>query len=201
MSKSLGNYYTLKDLLKKGYRAEAIRFLLFSSHYRSILDFSEDSLLQAERTVEHLYNFIKNIKEAQVSGKLNKELHDLLQDIKIKFEEAMDNDLNTPKALSELFNLIQITNRIINENRCSKKNLKEIYRFIVKINQIFGLFLEKNEKISNEISHLINLRNEARKKKDWITADQIRTRLYDEGIMLEDTPKGTKWKKLFKKKN
>ncbi len=196
MSKSLGNYYTLRDLLKKGFNPKAFRYLLLSAHYRTQLNFTEKSLRHAEKTLNNLINFLKRIKEVKIKGKYNKKLRKKVLGTKKKFEKYMDDDLNISPALASIFDLVKETNRAIEEGKVSKKNLKEVYNTIMKFDKVLGVLEHKEERLPKNIKELIEKREQARKRKDYRAADEIRRELRKKGIMVEDTPTGPRWRKL-----
>ncbi|MEM2429723.1 MAG: cysteine--tRNA ligase [Nitrososphaerales archaeon] len=199
MSKSLGNYYTLQDLLDKGYNPLGVRYLLFSTHYRAQLNFTEESLKQAEKNVERINEFMRRIKTIYPNGEHNDELHKVVLEAEKKFEEAMDDDLNMPLALSVIFDLIRRVNRAIDEGKISQSNLNEVKELMMKFNTILDIMEEKKEEeLPQELLRLIELREEARRKKDWETADRLRNQLLEKGIILEDTPQGVRWKRKIK---
>ncbi len=195
MSKSLGNFYTLRDLLKKGYDPVAIRFLLMNSHYRSQLNFTLKELDSAKKTVDNLNDFVSRLKdytEITKAGK-NEELNLLVDETKNRFKKSMDDDLNVPQALSYVFDMINVFNRQIGS--ADKESLKKAYDFMIGINKIFD-FLEGKKKITAEEQQLINERERLRKEKRFKEADEIRDKLKKRGVLLEDTLYGIRWKKL-----
>jgi len=208
MSKSLGNILKIRELCQK-YDGSVIRHFLLSAHYRTPLNFSEEQIEQSKNSLETLTNIIYNIqflkKQGQLSEKVNSEGKALLN-IKTKMEkkfiEAMDDDLNTPVALSTLFVLAKNVNKYMNNERIKNNNvLDEILGFYDKYgSQILGFESitkkEEDRKIKNkDIEELINNREIARKNKDWKTADMIRHELKKIGVVLEDTAEGVRWKK------
>ena len=176
MSKSLGNFYTLRDLLKKGYDPVAIRFLLLNSHYRSQLNFTLNALESAKKTVNNLNDFVSRLKdymEITKAGK-NKELLLCVEKTKKMFIKSMDDDLNVPQAFSYVFDMINVFNRQMDSNSADKESLKKAYDFMNGINKIFD-FLEGKKKISTEEKQLINERERLRKEKKFkiIALDEI----------------------------
>ena len=191
MSKSLGNFYTLRDLLKKGYDPKAIRYLLMSTHYRQQLNFTLKGLDAAKNAVERLNNFIFNLNNIH-GNKKNEKIEALIKDVKQKFEKKMDDDLNISEALAMIFDFI----RDINKEALSKKDAKLVKKVMFEFNTVLGVIEEQETAVSDKIQDLINKREEARKKKDFETADKIRDKLKSQGILLEDTPNGVVWKKI-----
>lgn len=195
MSKSLGNYYVLRDLLAKGYSARAARYLLLAAHYRAPLNFNEEGLRQAEASIQTIDNFLNRIRTDTGFRGHNPELDKIMDSSIKRFFEAMDDDLNTPRAFATLFNLIHETNRAIDRLEYSKENLAKVSQFFDDINNIL-IFVKpprNHVPLDAELMGLIERREKARLEKDWDTADKIREELYTRGIILEDTPHGVKW--------
>jgi cysteinyl-tRNA synthetase len=196
MSKSLGNFYTLKDLLKKGHSAKAFRYLMLSAHYRTSLNFTEESLKKAEETVNGLIDFMDKIQNFKIDTGYNNELHKKVLEAKEKFEEYMNDDLNMPQTLASIFDLLRETNKAIDERKVSQKNLKEVYEQMMEFDKVLGILETKKEKLPKEILDLVIKREGYRKRGDFETADKIRKELAEKGILIEDTPEGPRWKKI-----
>lgn len=194
MSKSLGNFYTLRDILKKGYDPVAIRYLLLSSHYRNQLNFTFKELESAKTTVNNINNFLEKLETADASKTDNEELQLLVDETRDKFEEAMNDDLNVPEALSHVFNMIKVFNREIDKKKADRKSLKSAYSFFKDLNKILDIVEEKRGLTTTE-KKLIAEREALRKKKKFKEADEVRSKLESMGIIIEDTPKGTQWKR------
>jgi len=199
MAKSLGNFYTLRDLLKMGYSPKAIRFLLLSTHYRQQLNFTFEALKAAEKTIERLQIFMERLKEANGIG-CGKQIEKLIEKVKEEFETALDDDLDINTALASLFEFIREVNKLIDENKLSKQEARMVRELMLKFDKVLGVIgeEEKEEELPKEIMELIRKREEARKRKEWETADQIREKLREMGIIIEDTPTGTKWRRVKK---
>ncbi|QGG49207.1 cysteine--tRNA ligase [Heliorestis convoluta] len=216
MSKSLGNFFTLRQILEK-FSGEVIRFYLLSTHYRSPLDFDDSKLEAARKGLERLRTSRQLLQE-KLDQKLEKEpveseslpqihaLKEQLQKTKDGFYEAMNDDFNTALALSLLFDLARETNSLLHQNISFtsaevRALLQEVKETFDSFTTVFGLQFEsvKNEDQEGVVDGLLQLiiaiRAEARKKKDWATADQIRQGLDQLGILIEDTAQGTRWKK------
>jgi len=198
MSKSLGNFYTLRDLLKKGYDPVAIRFLLMNSHYRNQLNFTFKELDSAKKTVDNLNAFISRtkdlIKKVEEKEK-NEELSLLVDETREKFEDSMNDDLNVPLAISYLFDMINVFNKEMDNKTADKESLKKAYDFLVSINEIFD-FLEEKKELTEEEKTLIEEREKLRREKRFKEADEVRALLKKKGVLLEDTPYGIRWKKI-----
>ncbi len=208
MSKSLGNILKIRELCQK-YDGSVIRHFLLSAHYRSPLNFSIEQIEQSKNSMETLNNIIYNMQflgqQGKLTEKMNSEDRALLtkkSEMEEKFIEAMDDDLNTPVALSALFLLAKSVNIYLSNNRLKNKLvLSDILKFYEKYGSlILGFkYISKteNEDIvqDKEIEEMIKDREMARKNKDWETADKIRKKLKNMGIILEDTAEGIRWKK------
>jgi len=194
MAKSLGNFYTLRDLIAKGYDPKAIRFLLMATHYRQQLNFTFDGLEAAKNAVDRLKTFVHRLLEADGKG-CGEEIKRLMADVQKLFGEAMDDDLNISVALAALFDFVREVNRLMDENMLSRKEAEEVYTLMMRFDKVLGVIGEAKveEKLPKEAEELIRRREEARKARDWETADKIRAQLRAMGIIIEDTPQGVKW--------
>lgn len=198
MSKSLGNFYTLKDLLEKDYAPISIRYLLLSAHYKQQLNFTFKGLEAAKNTVESLLNFVSRLKEVK-KGKENKQVNSMIKETRKKFEETMDDNLRINDALVVMFKFISQISKLISENKIGKNNSQAAIDLMLDFDKTLGLNLKeavKKEKIPKEIEELIKKREEARKRGDWKTADEVRDKIRELGYMIEDTDSGVKWKKV-----
>ena len=188
MSKSLGNLITVKQALER-YSPDAIRLFILGSHYRSPLTYSEESLKAAEAGMERLRQAARERADSAGEPALDSE------PFRQKFIESMDDDFNTAQAIAVLFDLV----REINRAREEGLNIAEAQRTLVELAGVLGFTLEEPAKPPLEAAPLVELlievRDELRKAKQWQLADRIRSRLADMGIALEDTPKGTVWKR------
>ncbi|AIR67491.1 cysteine--tRNA ligase [Cedecea neteri] len=194
MSKSLGNFFTVRDVLKY-YDAETVRYFLMSGHYRSQLNYSEENLKQARSALERLYTSLRGTDSnvAPAGGEA----------FEARFREAMDDDFNTPEAYSVLFDMAREVNRLKAEDLAAANGLAAALR---KLSAILGLLEQDPEQFLQggaqaddgevaEIEALIKQRNDARQSKDWALADQARDRLNEMGIVLEDGAGGTTWRR------
>ena len=199
MAKSLGNFITLRDALKK-HDTETIRFFFASTHYRSPIDFSQKNLEQSKKTLDRLYTTLENVHSMKTVKKKTpqeKQFEMRLKDYKEKFITAMDNDFNTREALKVIFRMSNEVNKFITRRKELSADLKNnILKFFKELGGIFGILQKKikKEKLSKNVEKLIQEREKARKKKDWKKADAIRIKLKNIGIILEDTPDGVKWR-------
>jgi cysteinyl-tRNA synthetase len=193
MSKSLGNFITIGELLKE-YDPQVFRYFVLSTHYRSPIDFSDEALMQSQNSLKRIHKVMETVDELLESDILDENKNDgkylkLLEDTKKELLDAMDNDFNTPIALSALFNLVRDINKGINEEKISKNVFKEIKNLLDEFGDILGLTFSVESVKSNSdelVNILIDVREELRKKKDYKLSDEIRNRLRDAGINLED---------------
>ncbi|RJS81469.1 cysteine--tRNA ligase, partial [Candidatus Bathyarchaeota archaeon] len=194
-AKRFGNYYTLRDLIKMGYDPTAVRYLLMSTHYRQQLNFTFEGLEAAKGAVERLRNFVRRLLDADGKGSGGK-VEVLVEQVKRGFEEAMDDDLNISVALAALFDFVRDVNRLMDENAVSREEAEEVYGLMMRFDKVLGVIGEvgREERLPKEAEELIRRREEARKAKDWETADRIRAQLRSMGIIVEDTPEGVKWR-------
>lgn len=200
MSKSKGNFFTLKDISEK-YDLMIVRFWLLSAHYRSPIDFSEENIIAIKNSFSRLENAYDKlgrlIENAQSDiGQNDEEVIEKLNSFMKDFENAMLDDFNTSKAMADLFDLAKYINSNL-ENEASKKSLIFAKKIFDSMNQILGInFAKTIANIDEDIERLISERNEARKNKDFAKADAIRDQLKAKGIELKDTPTGVVWKRI-----
>jgi cysteinyl-tRNA synthetase len=195
MAKSSHNYYTLSDLMKKGYAPTAVRYLLLATHYRQQFNFTLEGLDAAKGAVDRLTNFVYRLRDSDGKGS-GEQLRQLMTRAQDGFEEAMDDDLNISIALASVFDFVRDINSLLDNNQLSKNEAKEVFDVMLRFDTVLGVIGEVKEKakLSKEAEDLIRKREEARKAKDWKTADQIREQLKAMGIVLEDTAQGVTWK-------
>ncbi|MEW6359843.1 MAG: cysteine--tRNA ligase [Planctomycetota bacterium] len=193
MSKSLGNFYTLRDLLEKGYEAMEIRYALLSTHYRQPLNFSMEGIEAAKHSLQRLRNFVTLLREATGEGGLSDDVKTLVEKTRATFEEGLDDDLNISPALAAIFDLVHEANKL----KINRADAAHVLSLLGKFDDVLGLRLlaEKEESLDEEVARLIEERNQARARRDFARADEIRNSLKARGIVLEDTPGGTRWKK------
>ena len=199
MSKSAGNFFTVRDISEK-YDLQVLRFFMLSAHYRSPLNFSADLMEAAKNGLERIVTAAEKLRDlqAKAGGELTAKEEASLEEAKTfmkKFEEAMDDDFNTADAISAIFELVKYTNTNANADS-SKAYVDALYAQLKKQAEICGLILEKKAEIlDDEIEALIQERQDARKAKNFARADEIRNQLLEQGIVLEDTREGVKWKR------
>ncbi|MBH59038.1 MAG: cysteine--tRNA ligase [Thaumarchaeota archaeon] len=195
MSKSEGNFFTLRDLLDKGYDAKNIRFLLISSHYRSQLNFTFDGINQAKESINRIQETYSKILECKPEIGTNTEISIATKESKKAFEEALDDDLDMPKALASIFKFIRNINKYLETKQVSEENKSEIIDYFETIDKILGILSNKTIEFDDGIKELIEQRDKAREKKDWKRSDEIREELRNKGFIVEDTEEGTRIKR------
>ena len=200
MSKSLGNFFTVRDISKE-YDLQVLRFFMLSAHYRNPINFSHDLMESAKNGLDRIVTAVSNLTELISTAKdtpLTEEEKNVLaltQEVYNKFEAAMDDDFNTADAISSVFELVKLANTNSNVNS-SKAFLEEMKTKITNLTDVLGLeVVKENEMLDEEIDSLIAERQQARKDKDFKRADEIRDLLLEKGIILEDTREGVRWKR------
>jgi len=206
MAKSLGNYITVREALKK-YDSEAIRLFVLSTHYRNEIDFTDEKLKGAEASLSRLYNTLESMEDAKKvavkrePNQVEQKLHENVVKLRGEFVEAMDEDFNTPQALAALFEMSKEINRFLDEHKqVSAKILEKTYDDFSELGKVLGLFQqEKTKEIGGKIADdlvqlLFDMREELRKKGDYVLSDEIRARMKQLGLVIEDTAEGPKWK-------
>jgi cysteinyl-tRNA synthetase len=195
MGRSLGNIYKLSDIVAKGHEPKALRYLLLSTHYRQQLNFTWDGLEAAKNAIDRLVNLVRRLLDADGNGS-GEEIKRLVERVRRGFEEAMDDDLNIGPALAALFDFVRDVNKLLDDDLLSKEEAEEVCRLMAKFDKVLGVIgeVKKEEKLPKEVEELIQKREEARKAKDWATADKIREELKAMGIIIEDMPDGVRWR-------
>lgn len=199
MSKSLGNFFTVRDVAEK-YGYEPVRYFLISSQYRSPINYCVDILEQCKASLARLYtcrNSIDDAMEYAADGDNGlDEFNKIAQNRRQQFITAMDDDLNTADALSAVFELVRDINKIIASGDVSKGVLTAAASVFDELTGVLGLvYNRKKDTLADDVEALIELRAKARKEKNWAEADRIRDEIKSMGIVLEDTPQGVKWHK------
>lgn len=196
MSKSLGNDFTLRDILGRGFNPLAIRYLLFSVPYDKQLNFTFENLKGAETTIERLHDFKKRLQDANLIDGINPDLEAKVKGFLNDFEEAMDDNLNTSVALAALHNLVREVNTTLAHGVVCTEDRSFILHVLDKFDLVLGIFgVEKEDFLDEEIEKLIEERQEARHQRNFARSDEIRDLLAEKGIILEDTKDGVRWKR------
>ena len=200
MSKSLGNFFTVRGIGEK-YDLQVLRFFMLSAHYRSPINFSAELMEASKNGLDRIITSAERLKELQdkVSGdtltEAEQEDKKTVDELVAKFEAAMDDDFNTADAVSAIFELVKLANSTANEES-SKAYVELLAGTIAKLSDVLGIITErKAEVLDSEVEEMIAARQQARKEKNFALADEIRQKLLDMGIVLEDTREGVKWKR------
>lgn len=198
MSKSLNNFFTVRDVAKE-FDYSVIRFFMLSAHYRNPINFSHDLLLQAKAGLDRISTCAENLKFLKENAKgssKDAEIGEKLSNLKQRFIDAMDDDINTADAISVVFDLVKFINISVNEDS-SLETIEEAETLLLELVAVLGIEISKeDELLDDDIEALINERTEAKKQKNFARADEIRDMLKDRGIILEDTRQGVKWKRV-----
>ncbi len=206
MSKSLGNFFTTRELLVNS-PGEVIRFYLLGTHYRSPLDFNDQNLIMAQKGLERLQTSVRLAQEALDregsfnNQKVNTELLNAANEAREAFEKAMDDDFNSALAYAALFELAKTMNGFVQENPAPSEGLAKAQKTLVELGEVLGFDLshpaqvqvENEEMLSQVMEVVLQVRSRSRLKKDWEMSDFIRDALKEKGIIIEDTPQGARW--------
>ena len=189
MSKALGNYHKISDLISEGFTAEEIRFTLLSAHYRSKLNFSLNQNQEARTAIQRITDVQQRLFELKDSAQTESPMPDEFE----KFIAALDDDLDTPKAFAIFFGWIRSMNNLLDKGKLMLSQVNGGLEFIGKFDDLFAIIPEEKS-VPKKLNYLIEKREKARLKKDWKTADKIRNLLHKEGWLVEDSPSGPKVK-------
>ncbi|MFH1751322.1 MAG: cysteine--tRNA ligase, partial [archaeon] len=200
MSKSLGNFYRLQDIIDKGFKAREVRYSLLQGHYRSQTNFSITDLKANKSALEKLDELVGKLSDLKAIGTASeKEVEELIEKTRKDFEKGMDDDLNVSEGFKALFDLVREANKLIDEGKLSVKGGAMVLELLKELNKVLGVMefkTETKEKLDESLMKLITEREELRKQKQWSKADKIREELKAKGIQLTDTKEGVKWKKI-----
>ena len=193
MSKTLGNIYTIKDLMNQGFTAESIRYQLLLGHYRTKISFSFKKKQESDKVINRINEFHLSLIDNNADNIQGEQLPEAYYE----FTEAMNNDLNTPKALAIFHTWMKEVTKKIKTGSISNYELKEAWNYLKNFDSIFGFIREKSSFIPSKIKKLMNLRETARFEKNWTLSDNLRDQMQEEGWVVEDTANGQKVKKSF----
>jgi len=194
MSKSKGNFFTLRDLLQRGCDPQAIRYLLMSQHYRKPLNFTLEGIAWAASNLDRLGDCVRRLNGALVPGR-DEELSRFTEGIRARFFAAMDDDLNSATALGHLFDLVREINTVSDRGVLGEDNARDLRALFGEVSHLFGFRLGSEMSLDEEVESRIRDRENLRKARKFSEADAIRDELLRRGIQLEDTPTGVRWKR------
>jgi cysteinyl-tRNA synthetase len=201
MSKSLGNFFTMKDIFRE-FSPQAVRYMFLQGHYRSPIDFSDDLLKKSTASLQRIHDFVRRLENYEArEGNVSEIVERIVFKAADEIEKAMDDDFETPRALAAIFDLIKLINKMIDEKSLEKDDKENVMTFIQRMDAIFGIFIPtKTEEMNPEqialIEKRIAEREKAKKEKNYKKSDTIRNELLEMNIQLEDTPDGTRWKTI-----
>ena len=198
MSKSAGNFYTLRDLLEMGYEPESVRYLLASVPYRKKLNFTFDGLKAAATAIDRLRNFKLRLEKEKFPDGTNEKIVERTHTAARRFAEGLDDDLNTAEAMAALFEFVRDANTVMDSGEFRAANVHPALELLGRFDQIFDVLRpspKKSDVADAEVESLIAERVQAKKSRDFARADQIRQQLLGAGVILEDTKEGVRWKR------
>lgn len=197
MSKSLGNFFTLRDLLAKGYKGPELRYMLIHAHYKTQLNFTCEGLDGVKVSLQRLQDFIYRLQNYEGNTESGK-LEAFLKTANGEFEKGLADDLNISHSLASLFDLVREVNGLMDQKTLSKKEAGEVLEVLKKFNEVLGFLNFSTAEISipSEVQALFDARLEARKSKNWALADDLRVKISEKGYVIEDSPTGARLKKL-----
>jgi cysteinyl-tRNA synthetase len=196
MSKSKGNFFTIPDVLERGHRPEALRYLLCAAHYRSLLNFTWEGLEQAQAALDRIHGLVQRLAEVDREGPASPRVAQAVERADRAFDRALSDDLNTPEALAAVHGLVAEANALLASGDITREGASLVRAQLEKMDGVFAVLLPAGEdRLSPEEQALLDERQEARRQRDFGRADDARKRLEALGIILEDTPKGTRWRR------
>jgi cysteinyl-tRNA synthetase len=196
MSKSKGNFFTIPDLMERGHKPDAIRYLLASAHYRKQLNFSFEALDHARAALERIHSLVQRLAEVDREGPVG-EAEEACASAREVFAAALGDDLNTPEALAAVHNLVSKANTLIAAGSLTRDGAARVRSELSSMDSVFGTFFpaDAGDALSAEEQRLFDARQDARKRRDFAAADTARKELEALGVVLEDTAKGTRWRR------
>jgi cysteinyl-tRNA synthetase len=196
MSKSRGNFHMVRDLIEAGHRPDALRYLLCQAHYRKKLNFSFEGLGHAVAALERIQGFVRRLDEVNGPGAVAPEVETAVARARQAFDAALSDDLNTPEALAAVHNLVSEGNSLLVAGSVSSSGAAALRAAVESFDRVFGVLLPAGgERLSTEEQALFDERQDARKRREFQKADAARAKLEGLGIVLEDTPRGTRWRR------
>jgi len=196
MSKSKGNFFTLPDVVSRGHGAEAVRYLLCQAHYRKKLNFTWEGLQHATAALERIHGFVRRLGEVERDGPAGDRVETVCRKWEEAFRAALADDLNTPEALAAVHGLVGEGNSLLAAGEVSREGAQRLRSALSGMDTVFAVLIPgEGDGLSSEERALFDERQEARRSKDYARADAARAKLESLGVVLEDTPKGTRWRR------
>ncbi|HOU08456.1 MAG TPA: cysteine--tRNA ligase [Caldisericia bacterium] len=189
MSKSLGNFYTLEDLEKKGISPETFRFFVVTNHYRTSLNYTDEAARAAGKARDSLIEFVDRVRNIP-DGPDKFDVGPTIEEMFREFEAGMDDDLNTPQAIAAVFDMTRPINRAIDEGKIGTLGRENLLKTIEKVNTVFAFIEGSQTTIPEEVIELMKQREQVRKEKNWAMSDQLRDKILELGFIVKDTPQG-----------
>jgi cysteinyl-tRNA synthetase len=196
MAKSLGNFYTLRDLLDKGYEPAVLRHQFLSVHYRRQLNFTFEGLDQSAQIVKRLWDFMDRLAETPDASGESNAVSEAVAKAQTEFDAALDNDLNIPGAIAAVQHMTQEINPALIAAELGPGNKAEVAGFLEGADSVLGFLAHEKGSLDAQVEAMIEARAEAKRNRDYARADEIRKQLADQGIVLEDSPTGTRWRRM-----
>jgi cysteinyl-tRNA synthetase len=195
MSKSKGNFYTLPEVLAKGHSPEAIRYLLLQAHYRTRLNFTWEGLRHAAGALERVHGFARRLAEVEATGPAGDAVLDAARKASAAFDAALGDDLNTPEALAAVHMLVSEGNALLAAGGVTVEGAAVLRRALEEMDSVFAVLLPAEDRLSADEQELFDARQAARVRRDFAGADAARKQLEALGVVLEDPPRGTRWRR------
>jgi cysteinyl-tRNA synthetase len=196
MSKSKGNFFTIPDLLEQGHAPEAIRYLLCQAHYRKPLNFTFEGLGHAQAALDRIHGLARRLDEASAEGPSSAAVGEAVARARAAFDAALSDDLNTPEALAAVHNFVSEANGLLVSGPLTRAGAAELHGALGAMDRVFGVLLPSGEdRLSDDERALFDERQQARKQREFQKADAARAKLEALGVVLEDTPRGTRWRR------
>jgi cysteinyl-tRNA synthetase len=197
MSKSKGNFFTIPDLIARGHRPEAIRYLLCQAHYRKSLNFTFEGLGHAQAALDRIHGLVRRLAEVAKDGPADEGVSGAIARARAAFDAALEDDLNTPEALAAVHNLVSDANSLLAAGGLTRAGAAELRSALVTMDQVFGVLMPAgDDQLSAAEQALFEQRQQSRKRREFQKADAARAQLEGLGIVLEDTPQGTRWRRV-----
>jgi len=194
MSKSKGNFYTLRDLLERGYDPVAVRHLLMTAHYRKQLNFTLEGLEQSQQALTRLWDFADRVAEVPADAE-GADLSAQVTAARAKFDAELDDDLNVPGAMAAVFELVRDVNPLLAQAQVGAEGAEQVLDLLADADTVLGIIEHEKGSVDAEVDALMAEREQARADRDWARADEIRDQLLAQGIVIEDTPTGPRWRR------